>query len=262
MASLKISLTNYIETATLKNGTGGGAPARDEVSPYVMEKVQARSRRQFWQKSAASDLDVDFLLAASTALDAGGIAGHLPISGVGISQYTMKYQTGAYTPGGTWTTIPGMSAIAVSSALDKVRSFDSQVTADSIRFSLTVSSVFTLALCVAGKHDHDLGTLWSSLSAEKITPQFEDQSFGGDSIINYVGTDREHWNITWNDILGATLAKLEATRATRRSFWIMDKLGVGREFIAVGGRLARTHHMEYASDTLYRGVSMSLKQVV
>jgi len=263
VASLKAGLTNYVETATLKNGTGGGAPVLSEVAPYLTVNTQKRSRRLFWQKASAAALDVDFLLAGSTVLDAGGIAGHFPIGGVGIATYTMRYQTGAYVPGGVWTDVPGRIAVAVGSAMDSVASFSSQITANSLRYSLTsVPSVFTLASFVALKHDYDLEGLWSNLAREKHTAQFEDSSIGEDAIINFTGSDREVWSISWDDILLSLFNKLEAIRACRKAFWVMDKLGAGMEFTVSGGRMAWAHRLEYAADSLRRGVAMEWKQVV
>ena len=48
-----IGLTNQVATGTLKNGTGGGAPAREEASPYLMENAKNSDRSTVWMTSAS-----------------------------------------------------------------------------------------------------------------------------------------------------------------------------------------------------------------
>ena len=58
---------NWVESATLMNGTGGSAPARDETAPFVMERLQVRDRTVLYKCSASppSPLNIDFDLGGN-----------------------------------------------------------------------------------------------------------------------------------------------------------------------------------------------------
>ena len=79
MASLRFSFTNKVQTATLKNGTGGGAPALDQVSPWLMTNSQNRDRELVWQQSSGASGFVDFDLtgaASDTSVGLLAVLGH------------------------------------------------------------------------------------------------------------------------------------------------------------------------------------------
>ncbi|HXT99584.1 MAG TPA: hypothetical protein VN903_01240, partial [Polyangia bacterium] len=67
-SNTKIGLTNYIASATLMNGSGGGAPALIQTSPYTMSNLVGSDRYKFWMSSAlaaSSAFNVDFDLGAN-----------------------------------------------------------------------------------------------------------------------------------------------------------------------------------------------------
>jgi hypothetical protein len=258
VSSLRAVVTNLIESGTLKNGTGGGAPALSEVSPYLTSNTQKRSRRSVWQAAGTGTLNVDFDLGSDQNFTVAGIGAHSGISGVGIASFDVQYAAAAagYVPG-VW--LSAASGITVSSARDKLTTF-AQKTGRYIRFVLTVTTVFTLGKFVIGAFDYDLGFLFSSLEATPRSPNFEDGAITEDPVVNYTGNDYETWALSWEAIPNASMAKIEALRAARRSFWIADKSDVFREFIVSGSQLARTHQFEQASDTIYN-VSAELRQL-
>lgn len=264
MASLKFLTTNYIESATLENGTGGGAPALSETAPYLTSNTQKRSRRSIWQKPSAANIDIDFDLGSDKVLDAGGIGAHSPIvSGTaGIDEFTIKYATAAsgYGPG-PWTNAPGAVSVDPAGARDKVVDFSSQVAAARyIRFSLVVTTVFTLGKFVIGTYDYDLGVLFSSLERAVRSPNFEDMTIGEDPIVNYTGFDFEVWSLGWEDMSATPVAKIEAVRALRRSFWVADKDYTFREFIVSRSEMRRVVKIELSSDTI-QDASIELRQL-
>lgn len=80
MPAPRFILTNYAETATVKNGTGGSPtpPARTEVAPYVMERALTPDRRTVWQAGAANaagDWEMDLDLGSAKAVRAVAVHG-------------------------------------------------------------------------------------------------------------------------------------------------------------------------------------------
>lgn len=80
MGTCRFILTNYAETATVKNGTGGSPtpPARTEVSPFVMERALNSDRRSLWKLGAANagtEWQVDLDLGSAKAVDGAAVHG-------------------------------------------------------------------------------------------------------------------------------------------------------------------------------------------
>jgi hypothetical protein len=101
-----IGVTNLLATATLKNGTGGGAPAREETSPYVMENLKGSDRSTVWQTSLAppSPTQIDFDLGSNKTVTAVGMLGYREATGVVntmLKVYSAASASG-YVPG-VWT---------------------------------------------------------------------------------------------------------------------------------------------------------------
>jgi hypothetical protein len=262
MAALRFVTVNFIEAtaAILKNGTGGGAPALDEVSPYLMTNAMKHARRVLWQNSGgvAMQFDVDLTGAASNKTTrVGGMAAHRPIAGAltGITAFTIKFSTHAngYPPvsGNPWTDVPGAVAVSTGSARDKGVVFASDVTARYFRFDLTVGSTFTLGKFFLGIRDYDLGFLYSpGVQILGISPNVEERTVGIDPVISYVGDDRELWTIPYHQVLSASVTILDALRKLRSSFLMIDKSDVFREVIVQRGEFGRAITFEQTSDTI------------
>lgn len=80
MATCRFIVTNYAETATVKNGTGGSPtpPVRTEVSPFVMERALNADRRSLWRAGAAndgSDWLIDLDLGSAKAVNGAAALG-------------------------------------------------------------------------------------------------------------------------------------------------------------------------------------------
>lgn len=128
MATSRFGLTNRMSSAaTVKNGSGGGAPARDEDADFPMDNVLQGDRHVVWRSSASPSypirLDVD--LGGNRTIEALGFHGMFG-AWLGITAY---YQTGAYSAGGTWTAmaVPSVASMprdtgAVFAAVANVRS--------------------------------------------------------------------------------------------------------------------------------------------
>jgi len=100
-----IGLTNHVQTATLKNGTGGGAPAREETSPYVMENAKNSDRSTVWMTSAVpgapTDYDVD--LGSNKTVTAAAILGYRMTPGGSLTNCEVySAASAAGYPPGVW----------------------------------------------------------------------------------------------------------------------------------------------------------------
>ena len=112
-----IGITNLLATATLKNGTGGGAPALDETSPYTMAKTQTSDRSSVWKTAdppSASPLNVDFDLGSNKTVTAAAILGYRTSAGLAASSLKIYsapssagYVPAAWTLQGTISSISG-----------------------------------------------------------------------------------------------------------------------------------------------------------
>lgn len=108
MANTKIGTANWIETnGTLKNGTGGGAPALDETTPYTMSKVLTSDRYSLWKTGAtpgASPVNLDIDLGANRTVTCATIHGYRPGTGTGVTSLKIYSQpsSAGYPPAG-WT---------------------------------------------------------------------------------------------------------------------------------------------------------------
>lgn len=105
MSTSRFLIVNKLLNATLKNGTGGGAPALEETSPYTMTMAQNAQRYAFWKTGASPSYPVDADFDLGSAQACTGAFG-LNIAGVDSSSFLTQIQVfsaSAYGPG-PWTT--------------------------------------------------------------------------------------------------------------------------------------------------------------
>lgn len=115
MGTSRFITTNFAtaSTTTLKNGTGGGAPALDETSPYTMARALHRDRLSFWQSSSApaSPLYVDLDLGSAKSVSGVGVHGFraaLPAAATTVTVYSATaYGPGPWTSRGTFSLTSG-----------------------------------------------------------------------------------------------------------------------------------------------------------
>lgn len=116
MANTKIGILNRADTATLKNGTGGGAPALDETSPYLMSNVTVADRYTIWKTAnppSGSPVTLDLDFGSNRVVTAIGLLGYRPVGALGATSVAISSAASAagYPPAG-WTaqaTINGIS---------------------------------------------------------------------------------------------------------------------------------------------------------
>jgi len=116
VATCRFILGNLAETATVKNGSGGGAPARSEASPLVMERALNPHRRSLWKGGSANcilgytayqlDIDVGFIGGAQqcTAAAIHGLSSNIQLADL--------YTLAAYP--GTVPDYVGLDSVTVS----------------------------------------------------------------------------------------------------------------------------------------------------
>lgn len=224
MANLRFSFLNRIEAATLKNGTGGGAPARDETSPWLMENAQNRDRGHVWQGTSTSPHDVDYNLAATATLRVFAALGQrgAPSSSAGLSSIEVFTQAGAYSAGGTWTS---RGTIMLGSGVrNGALVLGSDLTGvDSVRYRHTKASAFTLGRHFAGTIEQDLGIISSrGYLRRRVIPVNENRMGDRSPFVTQSGDPFFEFSIPYRSIPAATHAKLLQVGSQLRSFFMLD----------------------------------------
>jgi hypothetical protein len=238
MAYSRLLRTNRIEdpTASLLNGTGGGAPARDEVSGYVMENVMYADRRSLWKLSGGASLEVDFRLTSGpgdTSIAAAALLGHRPTtsSGSGITTCTVRGATNAagYPPG-AWTDL------GVISMSGKPRNGGVTFAPTSIRylrFSITCADNFTLGRIWGGQINTDLGQLCAAdagASRRYIVPSVDMETVGGENYRTYLSDDPHiEASLPFRDIGTTEHDALVTNAQLRQSLIWIDNANIFRE---------------------------------
>lgn len=220
MASLRFSYTNLIESSTIQNGTGGGAPALDEVSPWLTANAKNRDRGHVWQGAATVNVDCTF--GGSTAVTLFAVLGHrgAPSSAVGVASVEVFTQTGAYTPAGTWTT---RGTITLGSGVRDGFLLIASQNVVSVRYAITATTAFTIGRLYAGTLETDLGIVSSpGYSRRWIDPQLENRMGDLSPFITYSGDGHWEYSLPYENA-GATLyAALKLMGQKRRTFVLHD----------------------------------------
>lgn len=114
MANARFIVTNRCIGATLKNGSGGGAPVANELAAYPMTNALTADRWRVWRTSAApagpQQFDLDFGTARS--IDAAAIHGFRVTTGFLVTDVLVRYLSAGGYPAGTWTTVATISLAA------------------------------------------------------------------------------------------------------------------------------------------------------
>lgn len=205
-ATIRFSLGNLLASATLKNGTGGGAPARNETAPWVMENAQNQDRTLLWQGTSCNyDLD----LGTDTPLRLFATLGmrSSPPGGVGISTVQVyACNAAAGYPGGltligTYNPVPGQR--------DGYLLIGSNTSYRYVRFNITATGTFTLGRVYAGLLDVDLGMKYSAGATRTlIRPVQRNVPGTGSPLLTRIGDDYFQFNFPYDQITETTLGLL------------------------------------------------------
>lgn len=243
MSTTRFLYTNLLEAsgAVLKNGTGGGAPALDEVAGYPMTNALTRDRYTVWQQSSGAGMDVDIYLGGSKNFTVFGFQNHRPTAaaGVGITTIDLYYQTGAYSPGGVWTAIATISGLA---ALRDMALVFAQKTGNSIRASLTVADAFTLGRFWLGVVDKDLGTIYMPGRRRTLQQSVaDDRAPGGVLCRSWTGDSYNLYGLPFDESDTTLLAALRTVAAKKQSLIYLDHEDVVSEVLLANGSLTDIH---------------------
>lgn len=219
MDSLRFSLTNLLQSATLKNGTGGGAPARDEVSPWVMENALDRDRGHVWQ--GAATVNYDALLPSADSVEVFAMLGRRPApnGGAGITSVAFKHQSGAYTPGGAFTT----AGTTGFSPTQRDGGVIATAIVDTLRFTVTASTGYTVGRLWAGSIN-DLECVSSpGYSRRWIDPYLESRMADQSPFITYTGEGHWEYTLPYEGADSNLYEFLREVGQTRHTFVLIDR---------------------------------------
>ena len=129
--------------ATLKNGSGGGAPAEASDPLNTMSNALTADRYSVWKTNntpAASPVNLDVDLGSALSIYAIGVHGFTLVGG-SMGTLTIQTQTGSYTPAGTWTTFGTIASANLTSSRDRaVIDTNTVASVRSIRWSFAHTS--------------------------------------------------------------------------------------------------------------------------
>lgn len=174
--NLRIYTVNAGEQFPIKNGSGGGAPAKEEDARFPMANINIESRYRFWRTSTAppNPTLVDYDLTASLSVSSFGLSNIRSYRGTaGITSLEVEYSTSAYLPG-AWTQILPPQAIATT---DNDVMFDVTPTnMRSVRFKIANAGQFSCKLWMvlnANKTDLQEGFDMEETSRRIRAPEYK-----------------------------------------------------------------------------------------
>ncbi len=236
---LRFAFLNRVESAVLKNGTGGGSPIRDEVSPWVMENAQNRDRGHVWQQaSGTGTYHVDYdLTGGATDVSVGLLAAlgqrGAPDTAPGITSIVTRYSTHAngYPPdaASSWTDFPS-GTLTLGLGVRDAAAVVTPVSCRYIRWSITCSGAFTLGRLFAGTIEVDLGIVSSpGYLRRRVIPMSENRMGGNLPFTTQVGDPFYEFSLPYRSMKAADHAKLLQIGSQARPFVMIDHDDAPRE---------------------------------
>lgn len=266
MSNTRFAFTNLIEASgvVLKNGTGGGAPARDEVTGYEMENAMRPDRWSLWKLSGGASLAVDFDLtggASNKSIGMAGLLGHRPTTsaGLGITSCDVYGATNAagYAPG-PWTPLG-----TINMAGAPRDGWISWVAASYryVRFDITCFDNFTLGRFWIGVVDSDLGAIYAPGSTrETDLPKVVNYGAGGAPFVSYLGDQRYLWSLQWQKADATLRNKIVALAQKKQSLLYLDHNDAVAEVFA-GLRSNQSDSHVWNNPALYDNLTLDLFQL-
>jgi len=232
--NLLIGLTNLLAGATLKNGTGGGAPARNEASPYVMENAQGTDRSSAWATSAAPDVPqyIDFDLGSSKAITVFAILGFRASTISAVTAMSAYTSGGAVYPPVGWTFRGGLNvardtALIIGSVSQRYVRF---------QFDLPLAAFSVGRLWVGSPTDigvyHDTDGVYG-VSRNRMETQLP----GGAFVLTDLGDPGGRYSLRFSTADATLKNTLKGLRDQSGSFVVIDPEGQVREVFVPGGQV-------------------------
>lgn len=241
MANSRFVLTNYAESATVKNGSGGSAPNRDETSPFVMERALNADRRSLWKSGLGTGLiNVDLDLGAARSISYAGLHGLTTLPSDSSGLLSIYYATSYYP--GSWSTFG--STVWASGDRDCGVVTTANTSARYWRFAITLGSPATdlsLGRLVLGNAlTYDLGGIHSPGGESSPFQNRIEQALQDGSInLNTLGFPGRDFTLPFHQATSTTRNLMKAIAAWPGSVIFIDAEGAAYEVIVNGGRLNR-----------------------
>lgn len=222
--------TNLIESGTLMNGTGGGAPALDQVSGYPMTNATGiRDIYTLWkQSSGAGTVNVDVTWGSDKTSRVFGLAGHRSTTqdagGIGIASVAVSYQTGAYAGGGAWTPIASAAFNVGANVRHAGVKASSDIVHRSLRYILTVTDAFTLGALVAGVVDYDLDFIYEPGTVRREMRPSTRLEAGPSRVpvMNYYQDVRYLWHLAYRAQSATLMAAIRNAIFQQKHVYLLD----------------------------------------
>lgn len=237
------SSQNLILAGTLKNGSGGGAPAENSDTAYPMSNALQHDRYTPWKTPStppASPINIDVDLGGTFSVYALGVHRYELLSGT-AGTLTIGTQTGAYSGGGAFTTFGTISSANLTSSKDRAVIDTATVSARSVRFSFAhTSAVFAV------------GKLWAVIAptievmyspGAVLTPyRAIVETVGPDGIpyVNDYNEDGFLWSLGFENTTNANKLTLWTLVNSGRSCSMLDDSDKLEEVRVVGGAVPTT----------------------
>lgn len=265
MSNSRFVLTNHALAATLKNGTGGGAPAREEESPYLMERLLGRDRYGFWRTSStfgAGTVQVDLDLGAAKDITFVGVLGYRAATDAVVD--VTIYSATAYGPG-PWTAraAPAMSGAPRTSLTGPYAPRDvgeqiGTISARYWRFEFGCTGQFqagTLALGVVT----DLGAAHGPGAISSPYRFRNEQSLvGGSVVIEDLGDMGRDMSIPLPQALEARRSVIEGLADAPGSFLYLDPFNHVFEVFIPGGARIDVQRLLYAGSSSIHSIDLKM----
>jgi hypothetical protein len=236
----RIGLTNLIATATLKNGTGGGAPALDQSTGYPTSNLKTSDRYTLWKTGdppSGSPVQVDFDLGSNKTVTSVGVLGYRGPFGTAVTSVAIYSAASAsgYPPG-AWT----LQATINVNALFDTRDFGAIIASVSHRywrFEFTHGgTAWSIGkLWVGNATDlgaiHSPGGLYAPFRNRLETPLPN-----GAVVLSDLGDPGADWTLPWQTITSSLRTTLLSLQQQTGSFLMIDPDDNFFEVYLVGGR--------------------------
>jgi hypothetical protein len=247
MANTRYCTNNRAIGSTIKNGTGGGAPALDQTSPYTMAQALTSDLYTPWQTAttpAASPSYFDIDLGGNVSIEAAALLGYRPavagVSSVLSVEILSSTSANGYPPtaASVWTSRATFST--VSPAFRHIGTTWVSNSARYWRFAFThlgtlwsVGKLFLGALTDLGAI-HSPGGIYSPFENRLETPQP-----GGAIVVNEVGDPGADITLPWRTV-DSTMRSRMTTLAASAPFVLVDADGNFFEVFVANGRAMTT----------------------
>jgi hypothetical protein len=249
--SVRFWFNNLAETAVLKNGTGGGAPADDEVAGWPMENALAKDRTFIWQQSSgAGTIEYDFdLTGAGSNVTVGLLAslGHYgtPSTAIGIASILTRYSTNAngYPPvaASSWTSFTGGGLTLGLGVRDAAAVIAVPVACRYIRYEITATTAFALGrVFVGGVADLDWGFISSPGRLRELVKPILANEVGANPTKTRVGDNHYVLHIPINEDTISVIQNLRIVALKDQPFLMIDFDGTVTEAVVDDDRMRET----------------------